>query len=52
MCVGFFVLFFSLVLFFFFFLLFTSLHCIFFPVAFLFLSLVLEILAPNTNPNV
>ena len=51
MCVGFFVLFFSLVLFFFS-LLFLSLHCIFFLVAFLFLSLVLEILAPNTNPNV
>ena len=47
---GFFVLFLSLVLFFS--LLFISLHCMFFLVAFLFLSLVLEIVAPNTNPNV
>ena len=36
----------------FFSLLFISLHCMFFLVVFLFLSLVLEILAPNTNPNV
>ena len=50
MCVGIFCSFFQFGALFFS-LLFLSLHCIFFLAAFLFLSLLLEIVAPNTNPN-